>query len=236
MADGLQECGQVGNGLDGGDQDGGAGRAGLVDDQQAVVEGGPVLGVLAAGDTDVGADVVPGLGLLPPGTKSGPVQSHPVADDGHQATVVRKSQQRLVEMLGAVGGLALALNPTRRRRERRVHDDNRRHGRARQDVVQLLRVLPGHRRVGKEGRQQLPAPRGQLVEDQVGAGELGPNGKVAGAGGRLQHDVVGTDVGDPVRDERQRRRGRELLELVHLLVAAGLGRQTLHQAREVARL
>jgi hypothetical protein len=48
--------------------------------------------------------------------------------------------------------------------------------------VQLLGVLAGERRSGKEIGQQRTAPLRELVEHQVGAGELRPDREIPRAG------------------------------------------------------
>jgi hypothetical protein len=85
-------------------------------------------------------------------------------------------------MAGAVHRLALARDASGGRGERGIHDHDARHRPAGQDVVQLLGVLAGERRSGKEIGQQRTASLRELVEHQVGAGELRPDREIPRAG------------------------------------------------------
>jgi hypothetical protein len=81
----LQKRRQAGDVLHRAGQHLARGLAGLVDDQQLVVKGGAVLGVVAAIDTDVRPDSIFLPALAPPFFERRLVGGHAVADDGHSA-------------------------------------------------------------------------------------------------------------------------------------------------------
>ena len=78
---------------------------------------------------------------------------------------------------------------------------------------------------GKSCAKNAGTALGELVENERGAGEFGEDGKKAGAGRRLQHDVGGRDRGGNAGDERQSDRCRELLEGFAFLGPPCLGRK-----------
>ncbi len=57
-----------------------------IDDNDLVIERGAKANVLAAVDTDVGADVIAAADFRPPVTKPGPIACHPAAHNGNQAS------------------------------------------------------------------------------------------------------------------------------------------------------
>jgi hypothetical protein len=175
MANRLQKARKVGDGLHSARERRGLCRTRFIDNQETVVEAGAVLGVLAPGDSDVGAHAVAALDLCPPLAESGAVRPHAVADDSNQASILGKAQQGLLQVPGAVRRLALSLDAAGRRAKRRIKNCQTGYGLSGQDVVQLLGVLAGQRGIGKQICQEIPAPLGQLVENQVGAGEMGPD-------------------------------------------------------------
>ncbi|MGE5153421.1 MAG: hypothetical protein ACM3ST_05340, partial [Bdellovibrio bacteriovorus] len=63
--------------------------------------------------------------------------------------------------------------------------------------MQLLGVLAGDGRLREQVHEQLAAPLGQLVEHQLGPGQLGPDRQVSGTGRGFEHNVIGADIGRP---------------------------------------
>ena len=132
-------------------------------------------------------------------------------------------------MLAAVDRAPFPAHPARRRTEGRIHYHHRRLRVIRQHVIQLLGVLLEHPRLRVQQRQQPRPPGRQLVEDQRQPGPRRPHRQIARARRGFHEHIGRIQVRHPVRRIRQGRRGRELLELVHLLVALGLGRQLLQE-------
>lgn len=122
-------------------EDGRDGWAGLVDDENGVIEGRAVLAVLSARDRDDGAHGIAGLDLPPPASERGAIVAHPLANDGDKTASIREPFQGLLQVPGAVARLALTLNSASRGTEWRVHHTYRRNDAARQDVMDLLGVL-----------------------------------------------------------------------------------------------
>ena len=58
-------------------------------------------------------------------------------------------------------------------------------------IVDLCRIEAGDGNGRKEGGEEIGAGGGQLVERERAAGNLRQDGEETGAGGRLQHPVVG---------------------------------------------
>ena len=109
--------------------------------------------------------------------------------------------------------------------ERRVHDDDARHGGRIEMVVDLggVEARDGHRR--KERREKIGAGLGQLVEDERCARGLGEDAEQSGAGGRLQHAVGRGQCCRRQRGKAERDRRRELLKSLRLLGSARVRRQ-----------
>ena len=88
----------------------------------------------------------------------------------------------------------------KRGREGRVHEDDAGTHRVGQIVVNLLGVEARDGRARKQQPEEIGAGAGDLVERQVCAVQLGEDGELARAGGRLEHEVGGRHA----RGERRR--------------------------------
>ena len=102
----------------------------------------------------------------------------------------------------------------RRRRERRVHEDDVRPD-AREVVGDGLRVVARDARLGEEPGEETGPGACYLVQMErslTPKRALRHHGQHPGAGARLQNDVAGPDSGGPQRGVGQAERGRELLQ------------------------
>lgn len=145
------------------------------------------------------------------------------AGDRHQPAAWRKARERRGDM--AERGFGHAALDIRQHGKWRIHEhDGRNHGRI-EMIVDLGRVEAGDGQGRKEGREQPGAHLGQLVEDERAAGDLGQNGEEAGPGRGFEHTVGRGDRGGGHCRQAKRDRGRELLEGLRFLGAAGMRRQ-----------
>ena len=127
--------------------------------------------------------------------------------------------------MAQIGVVADAVDP-RRRRERRVHQHDRRPDGG-QEVGEGLGVVAGDGGAGKQRRKQPGADGRDLVQMQMSGGAaphgaLRHHGEHAGPGRGLQHGVARPDGGGPERGIGERQRGRELLETDLVLGTLGV--------------
>ena len=115
------------------------------------------------------------------------VRGQACTGDRHEPPAIGEPRQRRGDMAECrVGDTTLDM---RRDRERRIHQhDAWPHGEV-EMVVDLGRIMPRDRNARKEPAEQGGAGLGQLVQDETASGELGEDGKKAGAGRRLQHEI-----------------------------------------------
>ena len=123
---------------------------------------------------------------------------------------------------GGVGDAALDMGTGR---EGRIHQDDGRAERHGEVVVDVSGIVLTDGSVGEDPAQEGGAMIGKLVEDQARAGELGMDGEQAGAGGRFQHRVGGSQRSGAGGDMRDRQRCRQLLQGLALRRALRVGRQ-----------
>ena len=113
----------------------------------------------------------------------------------------------------------------RRHGKWRVHQHDGGTHRRIEMVVDVSRVMPRDGNVLKQLAEQAGARRGEFVEDQMTASQLGEDGKQARSGRGFQHQVGGRDRGGRAGHQAERNRSRELLQRLALLRAAGVRRQ-----------
>ena len=199
-------------------------RAGFVDNEHLGIEGGAVFGIGLAVEPDVGADIVFGANLAPPGIEGRPVCRHALSHDRHQTAARLQALQSLFDVPRAVHGVTAALDPPSGGREWRVHHDHGGFHLIGKDVVQLLGVF-AIEGIERQVAQDREAPRREFIDrDGLHAGNLRKDCKTADSGRRFEEGIGASHVGGPCRQIGEVRRGRELLELVHFLGALALGR------------
>lgn len=97
-----------------------------------------------------------------------------------------------------ISGVGHAAADIGHHRERRVHDDDARHGGAIEMVVDLGRIEACERNGRKESGEKIGAGLRQLIEVERGAGNLGEDREQTGPGGGFEHAI-----GRPQRCRRQ---------------------------------
>ena len=104
---------------------------------------------------------------------------------------------------GGVGHAAFDMDTSR---ERRVHQYDARADRAIEMIVDMRGIVLRDHRTGKDLFQEGMARRRIFVEHKSGTGEFGKDRHEAGAGRRLQHNIIRHDAGGAGRDIGERRR------------------------------
>ena len=192
------------------DRDAGLGAA--LDNGEPRVESGaaPGIGPTVDGHGEDGARGAVGEGVAPGGIAGDAVGR----GDGGEPAARRQHREGRADM-AQIGVVADAVDP-RRRRERRVHQHDRRPD-AGQEVGEGLGVVAGDGGAGKQPREQPGADGRYLVQMQVSGGAaphgaLRHHGEHAGPCRGLQHGVAGADGGGPEGGIGEGERGRDLLE------------------------
>ncbi|MBA5608506.1 hypothetical protein H3H36_24470 [Duganella sp. FT3S] len=143
IANPLQHSRQGIHALDGAGQHRLGGLAGLVDDQQLIINRGAVLGVVRPVRADVRWTSIFLFENTPPSSESRLAVCHALALDGYQTAYWQHALQCLLDVLGADLRVTGAFYAVGAGRERRVQPDRDRPAVVRQDIVQLFRVLAG---------------------------------------------------------------------------------------------
>ena len=186
-----------------------AGLGAALDDGEARVEAGAAPGIGAPvnghGEDGAGGAAHGCEGVAPCGIAGDAVGR----DDGGEPAAGRQHREGRADM-AQIGVVADAVDP-RRRRERRVHEHDRRPDGG-QEVGEGLGVVAGDGGGGKQAREQPGANGRYLVEMQVfggpaSHGALRHHGQNAGASRGLQHGVAGADGGGPERGVGEGERG-----------------------------
>jgi len=144
------------------------------------------------------------------------------AGDGDESSPFGKTRKRGSD----VAHRGLGENGLRMRRggEGRVHQNHARPDCGIETVMDLLRVVPGGIDAAEQTAEETGARVGNFVENEPRPGQLGEDRQQPRAGGWFQHDVGGSERGRLGRDEAERDRRRELLQLFGFLGSARLRR------------
>jgi hypothetical protein len=151
------------------------------------------------------------------------------AGDGDESSPFGKTRKRGSDV--AHRGLFEAAFDMRRGGEGRVHQNHARPDCGIETVVDLLRVVPGDIDAAEQ-TEETGARVGNFVENEPRPGQLGEDRQQPRAGGWFQHDVGGSERGRLGRDEAERDRRRELLQLFGFLGPARLRRHPSGEAGE----
>ena len=118
-----------------------------------------------------------------------------------------------------------------RRRERRIHEHDRRTNGRVEVIVDMSCIVPGDRDAREQMLEQGGSRVGELVQDEACACKLGMNREEPGPGRGLEHEIGGRNGCGKTRYESEPDWCRELLELLGLpserRVAEGMSVATL---------
>jgi hypothetical protein len=189
-------------------------RSALIDHGEAGLDRRAVPGIDRAVDgrrEDDGAALLEALEVLAPGRA---VRGEARLRDGDEAPALGEPRQRRRHMPERrVGATPVDMGE---RRERRVHQHHGGRGAGVEMVVDAGGIEARDADIREEMAEQAGARLGELVQDERGAGKLGEDGEQPGAGRRLEDMVGGDNRRGRARDEGQRNRRRELLQLLAL--------------------
>jgi len=181
-------------------------RVPAIDQEEASLDRGPVLGVGPLRE-DQSKDDLPAGGQRAQRRR---VIEQPGWNDRREPPAVGEAVQGRVQVR-----LQLL--------ERRVGENDMEAARARQDIAQMLGVVPAVRGGREQAVQHRAAATGQFIEGEARATGFRQDGQQARTGGRLQHLVARPHLGGQDRQRAQVRRRGELVQRYLLLAAPGVG-------------
>jgi hypothetical protein len=130
------------------------------------------------------------------------------------------------------GGIGDAAADVGEHRERWIHQDDGRHDRPIEMIIDLHRIEARDRNIRKEVGEQAGAGVRELVQDERAAGDVGQHREQSGAGGGLEHTVARHDGSGGECGQAERQRCRELLEVLALFRAPRMGGKKIGDFRE----